>query len=60
MLEAYEHAVAGGPRYDVDYRVLLPGGVVRYVHSEADVIRDVDGRPVRMFGTMQDVTDRMS
>ena len=58
MLEAYEYAVAGGPRYDVDYRVLLPGGVVRYVHSEADVIRDVDGRPVRMFGTMQDVTDR--
>ena len=58
MLDAYEQAVAGGRRYDVDYRVLLPGGVVRYVHSEADVIRDVDGRPLRMFGTMQDVTDR--
>ncbi|MBV9682703.1 MAG: PAS domain-containing protein, partial [Solirubrobacterales bacterium] len=58
MLEAYEQAVAGGPRYDVDYRVLLPDGVVRYVHSEADVIRDADGRPLRMFGTMQDVTER--
>jgi PAS domain S-box-containing protein len=58
MLEAYEQAVAGGLRYDVDYRVLLPGGVVRYVHSEADVIRDADGRPLRMFGTMQDVTER--
>jgi PAS domain S-box-containing protein len=58
MLEAYEQAVAGGPRYDVDYRVLLPDGVVRYVHSEADVIWDADGRPLRMFGTMQDVTER--
>ena len=51
MLEAYEQAIAGGPRYDVDYRVLLPDGVVRYVHSEADVTWDADGRPLRMFGT---------
>ena len=50
MLEAYEQAIAGGPRYDVDYRVRLPDGVVRYVHSEADVTRDADGRPLRMFG----------
>ena len=59
MLEAYERAVAGARRYDVDYRVLLPDGVVRYVHSEADVIRDADGRPLRMFGTMQDITERI-
>jgi PAS domain S-box-containing protein len=58
MLEAYEQAIAGGPRYDVDYRVLLPDGVVRYVHSEADVTSDADGRPLRMFGTMQDITER--
>ena len=58
MLEAYEQAIAGGPRYDVDYRVRLPDGVVRYVHSEADVTRDADGRPLRMFGTMQDITER--
>ena len=58
MLEAYEQAIAGGPRYDVDYRVLLPDGVVRYVHSEADVTWDADGRPLRMFGTMQDITER--
>lgn len=58
MLEAYEQAIAGDRRYDVDYRVLLPDGVVRYVHSEADVTRDADGRPLRMFGTMQDITER--
>ncbi|MBV8221191.1 MAG: PAS domain-containing protein, partial [Solirubrobacterales bacterium] len=58
MLEAYERAIAGGPRYDVDYRVLLPDGRIRYVHSEADVTWDADGRPLRMFGTMQDITER--
>ena len=58
MVDAYERAIAGGPRYDVDYRVLLPDGEIRYVHSEADITWDADGRPLRMFGVMQDVTDR--
>jgi PAS domain S-box-containing protein len=58
MVEAYERAIRGGPRYDVDYRVLHPGGDIRHVHSEADVIWDPDGRPLRMFGVMQDITER--
>ena len=58
MLEAYERAIAGGPRYDVDYRVLGPDGEIRYVHSEADVTWDADGRPLRMFGVLQDITER--
>jgi PAS domain S-box-containing protein len=58
MLEAYERAIAGGPRYDVDYRVLRPGGEIRYVHSEADITWGADGRPLRMFGVLQDITER--
>jgi PAS domain S-box-containing protein len=58
MLEAYERAIAGGPRYDVDYRVLHPDGEIRYVHSEADVTWDADGQPLRMFGVLQDITER--
>jgi PAS domain S-box-containing protein len=51
-------ALAGGPRYDVEYRVVHRSGEVRIVHSQGDVIRDASGRPCRMFGTMQDITDR--
>ncbi len=58
MIDAYERAIAGGPRYDVDYRVLRPDGEVRYVHSEGDIISDAEGRPLRMFGTLQDITER--
>jgi PAS domain S-box-containing protein len=58
MVDAYDRAIGGGPRYDVDYRVLRPDGEVRYVHSEADVTWDADGRPLRMFGVMQDITER--
>jgi PAS domain S-box-containing protein len=50
-------AVNGGPRYDTEYRVVQPDGVVRFVHSQGDVRWD-SGRAVSMFGTIQDITDR--
>ena len=30
---------------------------VRYVHSQADVVRDEDGQPVRIVGIIRDITD---
>jgi len=47
-----------GPRYDVEYRVVRPNGELRIVHSQGDVTRDEAGRPRRMFGTIQDITER--
>jgi PAS domain S-box-containing protein len=54
---ASEIALAGGPRYDVEYRVVRPDGAVRVVHSRGDVTRDDSGAPVRQFGVMQDITE---
>jgi PAS domain S-box-containing protein len=51
-------ALRGGPRYDVEYRVVRPNGEVRHVHSRVDVTKDDSGRPRRLFGTVQDVTER--
>ncbi|HET6421396.1 MAG TPA: PAS domain S-box protein, partial [Geobacteraceae bacterium] len=55
---AYVEAMHGGPRYNVEYRIVQPGGDVRYVHSEANVTRDKSGHPIRMLGMMQDITGR--
>src|SRR5438132_8286665 len=33
-------------------------GEVRLVHSQGDVMWDESGRPRRMFGTVQDITER--
>jgi PAS domain S-box-containing protein len=55
--EAAAAAMHGGPRYDVEYRVVRPDGAVRVVHSQGDVVRDEFGRPVRQFGVMQDITE---
>ena len=58
MVQAVAEALRGGQRYDVEYRVIRPNGEVRLVHSQGDVIRDESGRPRRMFGTVQDITER--
>jgi PAS domain S-box-containing protein len=57
IAEAAAAALRGGPPYDVEYRVLRPAGDVRIVRSRAEVTWDESGRPRRMFGVMQDVTD---
>jgi PAS domain S-box-containing protein len=58
MVGATVAAEHGGPRYDVEYRVARPDGEVRIVHSQGDVTRDETGRPQRIFGILQDITER--
>jgi PAS domain S-box-containing protein len=54
---ASEAALRGGPRYDVEYRVVRPDGTLRMVHSQGDVTSDESGHAMRQFGVMQDITE---
>ncbi len=58
VIRAIAEALGGGSRYDVEYRVVRPNGEVRIVHSQGDVMRNELGGSRRMFGTVQDVTER--
>lgn len=40
------------------HRVILPDGAVSILHNRGEVLVGGDGRPVRMFGTEEDVTER--
>ena len=51
------HALETCESFDVDYRIVRPDGRVRRVHGRAEVIADDEGRPRRMAGTVQDVTE---
>jgi two-component system, cell cycle sensor histidine kinase and response regulator CckA len=51
-------ALADGVPYDIEHRIVRPDGTVRWVHEQAKILRDAQGRPLRMIGTVQDVTDR--
>jgi signal transduction histidine kinase/CheY-like chemotaxis protein len=50
-------ALAGHAPYKVDHRIVRLDGTVRWVHEEAQIIRDRAGQP-RMLGVVQDITER--
>jgi len=56
--QAVADALRGGPRYNLEYRIVRPNGEVRVVHSQGNVELDASGQPRRMFGMMQDITER--
>ncbi len=44
--------------YYLDHRIVWPSGVVRWLSCKGQVLRDPQGRPQRMLGTIQDITNR--
>lgn len=48
----------GERKYVVDHRILHPDGKVRHVHQRGEVLFDSDGQPMRMLGTVLDITER--
>jgi PAS domain-containing protein/anti-sigma regulatory factor (Ser/Thr protein kinase) len=44
--------------YSAEYRVLLPGGAVRWVEARGQVVAGADGRAARMLGVARDTTDQ--
>ncbi len=42
----------------LEFRVVMPSGEVREVWAEGETIVDDAGQPIRMFGAVQDVTER--
>ncbi len=55
---AFNRALSSGQPLSLDHRILLPDGSERVVHDEALVVHDQDGRPIKMTGTVQDITER--
>lgn len=55
---ALETAITYHKPYSIDHQIILPNGDERFVHTEAEVIYDKSGRPSRLSGTVQDITER--
>jgi two-component system, NarL family, sensor histidine kinase UhpB len=50
--------LAGTGSGDVEFRVVWPDGSVHWLFGRATVVRDESGRPVRVYGTNADITER--
>ena len=53
-----EAAIQGTASFDSIHRVRRGDGVVIHVHAQSEVMRDASGKPLRMLGTVTDVTER--
>jgi PAS domain S-box-containing protein len=50
-------AVEKGTPVDFEYRIIRPDGRIRRLHSRAELVADAEGKPLRLTGTAQDVTE---
>ncbi len=47
-----------GSHFDVDFRIVLPGGAIKYLRSTVHPVRNISGDLVEYVGTSIDVTER--
>lgn len=55
---AVETALQQHTPYSIDHRIVLPDGRLRHVHEQGEVSFDAAGQPLRMLGTVQDITQQ--
>lgn len=55
--ESVDKALYEKRPYSIDHRIILPDGTERIVHEQAEVAFDEADKPLKMAGTVQDVTE---
>jgi PAS domain S-box-containing protein len=58
IIEAARGAIQEKKDYDAEYRVIWQDGSIHWVAARARTIYDSQGQPLRMLGTVQDITAR--
>ena len=59
VTDAIAQALKTGTKYEGEFRIVwLDGGTVRWVSSQGQIYADAAGTPIRMVGTLLDITDR--
>ena len=58
VVEAVNKTVNERAPYSIEHRIMLPTGEIRVVHEQGKVFYSESGTPLRMLGTVQDVTER--
>jgi len=58
VVDSVNACVEQGKNYAIEHRIVWPDGAVRWVSETGDVIRDENGKAIRMVGIVQDITER--
>jgi PAS domain S-box-containing protein len=57
-VEAVKEHFENSELFDTEYRLKTKSGEYRWFHAKGDTIRDENGKPIRMAGSLQDIHDR--
>ncbi|MDI9866522.1 PAS domain S-box protein [Flectobacillus sp. DC10W] len=58
FLEAYHQVFTGKERLNIEHRIVLPTGEIRYIHERGELITNESGQSIAIKGTSQDITER--
>jgi len=58
LLESITAARNAQTPYSVEHQIVLPDGQLRFVHEQAEIILDDEGKPEKWIGTVQDITEK--
>jgi PAS domain S-box-containing protein len=56
--EATDRAIGEKSDYDVEYRIVLPGGTVKYIYTVGHPVLNASGDLVQFVGSLIDITER--
>ena len=59
VIDAVNSSIAdANTPYSIEHKLVHPNGNIRTVHEQGKVYRNDNGEPIRMIGTVHDITDR--
>lgn len=56
VIDAVNNAVEHHNAYDIEHRIVTPDGDIRFVHEIGEVYYNSEAQPVRMIGTVLDIS----
>jgi PAS domain S-box-containing protein len=58
IVSTYQTCLETGAAFDMEHRLVLPDGSIRWVHCRAETAFDDEGNPLSCIGTIVDITAR--
>ena len=55
--EAYTRSLETKTPYEIEHRLLMPDGRIKFVHERCETHFDSSSKPLRSLGTVQDITE---
>ena len=56
--KAFTDSIKNRIDYDIEHRLLMKNGLIKYVHERCETDYDDNGKPLKSMGTVLDITDR--